>query len=396
MKKFIKVLSCIVAPVVAACALMTGCKKCGKDVDAPEGEIMQDLGVAPTQTAAYEQYSKAALAAYNEVASRHMTEGGDPDIENDEVQAAAKAAAAKLFAYACYNERHLDRYAYFSHQEGDTDLGKTNGSGLAIKQEYFLRINENEETCGYRYFYTLKKVMEASGAIKTFKSSFESAKLRVTDKTDMLYRFHGDNIRVGGGGEHETICQSLLECDWKTDKDDWGTHELQIKKREFIEPEHIEEDILRWAGVDIPGQDCGTIHANINILADGIINSATIFDDEGGGVFVIMTINTGVANSDSASLKMLRQGTGSKNCTWRSAVTGEGDEDPGLTIVYRVWENGLFRMYNVAERWHGTMMGIYSGTVESTTITYYSYSDRDCDMTENLEMLARAKDAVGK
>ncbi|MDE7306131.1 MAG: hypothetical protein K2N33_01945 [Clostridia bacterium] len=393
MKKIIKVLSCIVAPVVAACAFLTGCKKCGKDVDTPAGEIMQDMEVAPTQTAAYEQYSKAAIDEYKAVASNHLLDGDDVDIENEEVQAAAKAAAAKLFAYACYNERHLDKYAYFSHQEGDTDLGKTNGSGTAIKQEYFLRINESEETCGYRYFYTLKKVMEASGAIKTFKSSFESAKLRVTDQTDLLYRFQGDNIRLDA--KHEVLDIELLACDWKTDSSDWGVPELKIKKREFIEPENIEEDIQRWAGVDIPGQDCGTIHANINILAENIIEYASIFEDEEGGAFVIMTIDADVANSDDASLKMLRQGNGSKNCTWRTTVNEDGGEDPGLTIVFRLWDNGLFRMFNVAERWHGSMMGIYSGTVDSTTITYYSYSDRDCDMVANLAMLESAKAAVG-
>ncbi len=392
MKRFLKILSCIVAPFIVFCAFLTGCKKCGKDVEIQIGEVMQDIDVTPTQTAAYEQYSKAALEEYKAVAVRHVVDG-EVDLANEEVQTAARAASAKLFAYACYNERHLDQYAYFSDQKGDTDLGSTNGSGVAIKQEYFLRVNEHEDSCGYRYFYTLKKVQEASGAIKTFKSQFESAKLRVTDKTDLLYRFSGDNIRVGA--KHDLLNADMLECDWKTDNSDWGVHELALRKREFIQPEGIEADIQRWAGVDIPGQDCGTIRANINILAENIVKSANIFeDDDGNGVLVVMSIDTGVANSDDASLKMLRQGNGSKNCTWR-AQSEEDAEDTGLQIVFRLWGNGLFRMYYVAERWHGTMMGIYSGTVESDTTVYYSYSDRDCDMTANLEMLERAKAANG-
>ena len=390
MKKFIKVLFCIVAPVIGACAMLSGCKKCGKDVKIDIGEIMQDWEEHPTQAARYEEYSKAALEEYNAVADRHKDEDGEPDRLNEEVVAAAKTAAAKLFAYACYNERHLDKFVYFSDQEGHTKLGGSRGSGTAIKQEYYLRVNENENSCGYRYFYTLKKVIEADGDIKTFKSRFESARLRMTEQTDLLYRFEGDEIRVGA--RNDNVDCELLECDWKTGSD-WGKPELQVKKREFIEPADIEADIQRWAGVDIAGQDCGTIHANINILAENIIQSASIFNDDKGGNVIVMTIDTGVANSDSASLKMLRQGNGSKNCTWRASADDDGDT--GLTIVCSYWGNGLFRTYSVMERWHGTMMSIYSGTVESETTVYYSYSDRDCDMTANLAMLERAKATKG-
>ncbi|MDE6598189.1 MAG: hypothetical protein K2K60_06090 [Clostridia bacterium] len=389
MKKFIKIISCIVAPVVAVCAFLTGCKKCGKDVETPAGEIMQDFEVAPTQEARYEEYTKSALAEYMLVANQHLKEDDEGvDSENEEVQAAAKTAAAKLFAYACYNERHLDRYAYFSNQEGKTDLGDTGGKGLAIKQEYFLRVNENDNSCGYRYFYTLKKVIEASGTIKTFKSKFESAKLRFTDQTDILYRFQGDNLRVGA--KHEVLGCELLDCDWKTDKSDWGKHELQVKKRDFIAPENIEEDIQRWAGVDISGQDCGTIHANINILAENIMEYAMILEEgEGDGYLVVMMMDTDVANGDEASLKMLRQANGSNNCVWR-----KDGGDTGLTIAFRIWGNGLFRMYRTVECWYGSIVGT-KGTVSSETEVYYSYSDRDCDMTENLAMLEKAKAAVG-
>ncbi len=98
-----------------------------------------------------------------------------------------------------------------------------------------------------------------------------------------------------------------------------------------------------------------------------------------------MTIDTAVANNDEASLKMLRKANSSDDCRWVST-----DESSGLMIVFRIWPNGLFRFFTVSERWSGKISG-FSGEADSVTTTNYSYSDVDCDMTENLEMLEKAK-----
>lgn len=383
MKQIIKVLSLVVAPIIGVCAFLTGCKSCNaKPVDIPQDDdILRDMDVAPTQTATYEEASRAALAEYKAVADKH-TVNGETDTYNEEVVAAANIAAAKLYAYACYNERYLDHYVFFSDQDGITNLGSS-GSGEAKKQEYYLRVNESEETCGYRFHYTLKKVVEASGMIKTFKSQFESARLRMTDETDLLYRFEGDDIRFAEDNE-------TLECDWETGSD-WGVHDVQMVKSEYIAPEDIETDIVEHAG-----EDNITIRGNINILAENMVKFASIMEDDDGFINIMMTIDTEVANNDEASLAMLRKANGSKNCEWSK---GEDDEeaegigeDTGLRIIFRLWNNGLFRSYSVIERWSGTIV-LVSGTAESMTTVDYSYSDRDCDMTKNLEMLEQAKTA---
>lgn len=377
MKKIIKALSVLVAPTVALCAFFTGCK--GTSVDIGNDEIMQDINVAPSQTAVYEQATRSALEEYQSVADKHMVDG-DVDNENEEVVAAASKAAAKLFAYACYNERYLDKYVYFSNQEGLTNLG-TGGSANATRQEYYLRVNETGQTCGYRYHYTIKKVMQSSGLVSLSKSLFESARIRLTDETDLLYRFEGDNIRVGEYSD--TLDLDLLTCDWSTGSD-WGKSEVEMVKGEYIAPEDIEADIVACAD-----SDNKTIRANINILAENIVKSAVIFDDDDGCINVMMTIDTEVANADQASYTMLRNANSSDNCTW----TASGD-DTGLMIFFRIWGNGLFRSYTVSERWSGKISG-FNGSADSTTVTYYSYSDRDCDMTAHLEMLEAAKTAKG-
>lgn len=381
MKK-IKGISAITASALISVCFFVGC---AESVNVRHGDIMLDNDVAPTQTATYEEQSRQAVSDYFTVADNHIVDG-EVDYENAEVAASAKSAAAKLFAYACYNERQLDQYVFFASQEGDTDLGST-GYAKALKQEYYLRINETDKTCGYRYHYTIKKVLQCEGStISMFKDTFESARTRITTDTDLLYRLEGKNYRLGE--KSDLFGVEVLDCDWETGKD-WGVHDIQMVKGDYIEPDKIEEDIVKVAG-----EDNITMRANINILADDIVKSAIILKDESEqngleGYIVFMSIDTEVANKDEASLKMLRKGNGSDDCRW------VGDEETsGLSIIFRIWENGLFRMYSVSETWNGSI-AIFNGTADSSTTYYYSYSDRDCDMSKYLEMLEAAKKAKG-
>lgn len=380
MKKIIRVLSLVVAPLVCLCTFLAGCKSCGKKVEAAEmSGIMKDIDVAPTQQAAYEQYTKQALEEYKTVAEQHLVDG-DIDYENEEVVAAACGAAAKLFAYACYNTRQLDKYVTFSQKESKTDLGSFAGAANVNIQEYFLRVNESENTCGYRYHYTIKKVINSSGTLKNLglDKTFESARIRMTDKTNLLYRFEGSNIRFSDQ-KHEKLDWDILTCDWKTGED-WGKPDWNIVKGEFIEPADIEADIIAKA------EDSNReIQGNINILADGMVKEANIFDDGTGGVIVRMVVDTETANQDDASLRMLRNSNDSENCTW----TDQNGES-GLSIVFRLWGNGLFRMHVITEYWSGKKLS-FDGVADSTLTTYYSYSDSDCDMKSYLEMLEAAK-----
>ena len=378
--KGVKKAATVVASAFISVCFLVGC---AKSVKVNGNGLMQDIDVKPEQEAAYADYTKQTIDEYFAVADKHLVDG-DIDFENKEVIAAAKPAAAKLFAYACYNERTLNQYVFFAHQEGDTDISA--GSATAIKQEYYLRVNENENSCGYRYHYTIKMVERSEGTISMFKSAFESARTRITDETDLLYRLEGSNIRVGE--RNEILGVDVLECDWKTGSD-WGKHDVEMKKGDYIEPDKIKDDI-----VSVAGEDNITIRANINILAENIVQSAFIMRDETEegteGYVIFMTIDTEVANKDEASLKMLRKANGSDDCEW----VNDGDVS-GLSIVFRIWENGLFRMYSVSEKWKGKISG-FSGIADSSTVYNYSYSDRDCDMTRYLEMLETAKAAKGE
>ena len=376
MKSIKRGMTVVASAFISICFLVG----CGKSVTVSTDDLIRDIDVAPTQSADYEEYSKQALDEFFAVADQHIVED-EIDYDNEEVAKAAIPAAAKLFAYACYNERTLNQYVYFASQDGFTDISA--GSATAIKQEYYLRINEHEGSYGYRYHYTIKMVAECEGTISMFKSAFESARTRITDKTNLLYRLEGSNIRMGA--RNDILGVDMLECDWATGKD-WGKPDIEIKKGEFIHPDNIREDIERVAG-----EDNITIRANINILADNIVQNALIIKDENEesgeleGYIVFMTINTDVANKDEASLKMLRKANGSDDCVWVNE-----DDTSGLSIIFRIWSNGLFRTYSVAEKWSGKISG-FAGTADSSTVYNYSYSDRDCDMTNYLKVLEQGE-----
>ena len=166
MKNVKKTVPVIASAFISLCFLVG----CAESVVVTTDELIRDLDVSPTQSATYEQYSKKAIEDYFAVADGHVV-GGETDYENEEVIAAASEAAAKLFAYACYNERTLDQYVFFAAQEGTTDISA--GSAHAMKQEYYLRINETEKSCGYRYHYTIKYA-DCTGALSMFRDLFQS------------------------------------------------------------------------------------------------------------------------------------------------------------------------------------------------------------------------------
>jgi hypothetical protein len=388
-KKLIRILSLVVAPIVLVAGAFSGCKKKVTVPTAEEG-LLVDKDVAPTQTAYYEAQTQSEMERYRAVANNHIVDG-EVDFNDSEVQSIARNVAAKLYAYACFNERGLDKYVYFSDQVGTTDLGAS-GNGTAYKQEYYLRINENGDTKGARYFYTIKKVMEATGFVGTFKGSFESAKIRFSEDTNILYRFQGSKIEQGD--VDETVGCNLLTCEWKTDNDNWGIMDTPMVKGAYVEPDQLRAEIELSAGND--GID---MKGNINILADNIVKYASISEEDDGTINVLMTIDTDVANNDEASLKMLRNANGSDDCVWvrdDEEEDAEGfAEDTGLRIVYRLWSNGLFRSYTIVERWSGKII-LFEGEADSQTTVYYSYSDRDCDMSQYTGMLSDAKTLLNK
>lgn len=371
--KFVKVCALLAVP-----AVLIGASACGKDVGENKSYVLQDDGVYPAVSAAYEEDSKAAIARWQSASGAEKAE-------------VAKSVAAELFAYGCYNEEYIDKYVYFSNQTGSTNLG--NGSGEATHQNYKLIIRESENSPGYKYHYTLKNVTNATGTLSTIlnlpiiNQVLVQAKLRFVEDTNKLYRFEGENIRYaeGHGADSE---QPLLTCDWETGTD-WGTDDPPIVKREGekLTLAQIEEDILQKAEDNDP-----VIHCNVNILADNIVKSANIISStvDGHTVYEVqMELDCAVANADEASQLMLKNANSASECRW-----GEDENGKGPVITYQIWDNGLLKYYSMDEIWQGKIY-IYSGSAQSKLDVWYSYSAADTSMTEKLAMLEEAKNLKG-
>ena len=86
--KFVKVCALLAVP-----AVLIGASACGKDVGENKSYVLQDDGVYPAVSAAYEEESKAAIARWQSASGAEKAE-------------VAKSVAAELFAYGCYNEEY--------------------------------------------------------------------------------------------------------------------------------------------------------------------------------------------------------------------------------------------------------------------------------------------------
>ena len=362
----IKILSLLAVP-----AIVVGAAACKDDGAANSGYELLDKDAYPAVEAPYEEESRAAIERWLAAENNPLTSAQ-----------VAKEVAAELFAYACYNEEYIDKYVYFSDQTGSTDLGAT-GKSTVTKQDYKLIIHESDKTPGYKYHYTIKHVDEISGVISMFQSLFESGtRLRFVTDTNKLYRFDGNDPHYA---EDESLVQDILTCNWTPDTSSWGTDDPPIVKREGekLTLAEMEQDVLETARSG--GESA--MHCNINILADGIVDSASIMKMPSGDCYTVtMNINIDVANADEASITMLRNANGSSDCRW---VSEGGSTSSALQILYQVWDNGLFKVYGLKETWSGTTNG-FRGTANSSLSVQYSYSDRDTDMTAKLAMLDEA------
>ena len=366
-----------ICALAAVPAVVLGASSCATDIGENKSYTLEDDGTYPAVSAAYEQESRAAIDRWKSA-------------RNDE--AVVKQVAAELYAYACYNEEYIDKYVYFSSQTGSTDLG-SKGMGDVTTQNYKLIVHQGEDTPGYKYHYTLKKVNEATGTIDTFRSFFESARMRFVTDTDKLYRFEGDDIRYEDGHDMGSE-QPILTCDWKTGSD-WGKDDPPIVKREGdkLTLDGIEEDIIQIAEGN---GDEPVIHGNVNILAENIVKSASITEGKADGhsVYeVTMELDVDVANADGASVAMLKNANSASECGWATDENGSGPE-----ITYQIWDNGLLKYYKIDETWEGKIKVLllsYSGGADTETEVWYSYSQKDTDMTEKLAMLEEAKKQHG-
>jgi hypothetical protein len=371
MRRFAKIAlsSLCAASAVATCL---GASACGKTVTtkAEVDTVINNVDVTPTVTAAYAQESATQLAVIDsKLNEENIIAQGDDEV---------KQAAANLFAYACYNEEYVSQYVYLSDRQSSTDLN--GGYCKSTNQDYKTVVRKQGETKGLKYHYTLKHVDKAEGVSAVITNAYESTMLRVVDDTS-LYRFTSKSdctYRTDAGRKSE------LTATWNKKGSDWGIEDLSVTAQPVVSAGDIATDIIQRAGTEN-----SLMKANINIYAENVIQSAMVMKFPQAGFYLFdLTIDTDVANADSASLAMLRNSNSSSDCKW---------EDGGLQITFVVWESGLFRSYYINEAWQGTIdLSVlhYKGGAQSECYVEYSYADSDVAYQSKINWLTEALNSL--
>jgi hypothetical protein len=328
----------------------------------------------PTVTAPYLEESTAqfsALKAYFPESENSVLEiiNGNDDV---------KAITAKLYAYACYNENYVSQYVYFSDRSSSTTL-----DGYLCEssnQDYKAIIYKTDTQKGLKYHHTLKHVTKADASLPSmYKNLYEDAKLRFVDDT-LLYRFASSGSTVYRTEKGRT---DELTTTWDKKGTDWAKEDLSVVAQEKISADSISADI-----VDKSSTDENSMKGNINIFAENIIKDVRVQYYSNLGYYLFyMTIDSTVANSDSASLAMLRQSNSSNDCKW----------DKDVIITFVVWESGLLRSYHLEEQWTGSIsksVVSIAGSANSQVDVEYSYADEDLGYDNKMAWLAEAKESL--
>lgn len=257
--------------------------------------------------------------------------------------------AVTMWQLVCFNEPHSDNYAFFIHTEGDTDI--SDGSGRMVYQKYHIQSRTQ------KYEQILKCVPEHSfsGIVaKIADSALQTGKINLVND-GKLYRFVAASTPTYS---NET---GLITVPWQKGSD-WGKeHSMRGSQKEMIK-------------------------GNINPGCAGIIKTATFESkaDEDGNKYlrIVMEVDAEVANNDSETMENLEDANSPATKVQYNY----------LTITYEVWESGFLKYYRYDESWKGKMFSM-EGASESVAECHYSYSARDCDITEKLKLIDQINDA---
>ncbi len=329
LKKLISAL-CLVTIVATTGALLVSCSD-------PYNVVMFD-GV-PNQLQDSEVAPDDVVAATAEI--------GIVDIINDATLTNAQKIQ-RIMSATEQNEITAERFNYFQYKKGSTDLGSH--SGTLIYQRLRKQNQQNKDDTTYK-----RAVNHNFNALET--TSVEDAMKRFL-WDNKIYRMKGtiDNLVYD---EESGLLTMTGDSSWKKGNN-FGDEEFVASSQNLDE---TKKTCINWSCENIVLNDGAKIESKTN---------------ESGDVFyeLTFTVDLDVANADSATIARLENDNG-----------GSGMSLGKMEITAQVWECGLMKFYQTSEIWSGTIAVIYSGSAETDTYTWYSYTERDNDMSESKAIL---------
>ena len=322
---------CVAVIVATFGAMLAGCGE-----DSLVADIPNDI---PNKLLDSEVAPDATVAATAKV--------GITDIVNDASLTTAQKIQ-KIMSATEQNEITAERFNYFQYKKGSTEInGK---SGTLIYQRHRKQNQECKDDT------TLKRAINAN--FGSFELEFvQDAMIRLV-YNDAIYRIKGAVEDV----TYDSATGLLVVADDAT----WG------KGKDFGKYELVE-----WSqNLDETKKTCANWECEGIVSEEGATINRVEQDGTGDVYYELkFTVDTAVANADPATIARLENDNGGSDMSLGK-----------LEVRAEVWECGLMKFYETEEVWSGKIF-IYSGSADSQSYTWYSYTERDNDMSESVAIL---------
>ena len=330
MKKIITLITLLM--LIGSIGMLTvACDDGEYNVNEFEGipNVLQDYTVAPEESVAASVHT-AIL----------------PIINDDTLSDAEKIQ--QIMNAAEYNEAFVNRYTYFNYTKGTTTI--KDKSGTLIYQRL------RKQNSNAKDDMTLKLPVNHNFGY-TEVMFVRNAALRYNPAGNTYYRMEADGEDIQYDEE-----SGLLSVDNSA----WKKHS-QFGSTGTISPgEHNLEDAKKTC-------------ANWN--CEGIVISDTAKIEkkktDNGDVYYELTfeIDVDIANADKTTIDRLEQDNSGKNMSINY-----------IKAKVQIWECGLLKYYTTDESWNGKIGAAiiwYEGSAQSVSNVFYSYSERDNDMSNS-------------
>lgn len=330
MKKVITLITLLML-ISSVGLLAVACDDGKYDVDEAEGvpNVLKDYEAAPEASVA-ESVHTAILP-----------------IINDETLSTVEKIQQIMNA-AEYNESFVNRYTYFNYTKGTTTIKDKSGT-LIYQRLRKQNSNSKDDT-------TLKlPVNHNFGSVEV--AFVRNAALRYNPAGNTYYRMQADGDKIKY--DEKTGLLSVDNADWKK-------HSAFGSSGTISPGEHNLEDAKKT---------CANWNCEGIVTADSAkIEKKTT---ENGDVYYELTfeIDKDVANANSTTIARLEQDNSGKNMSVNY-----------IKAKVQVWECGLLKYYSTDESWNGKIGKAilwYEGSAQSVSNVFYSYSERDNDMSNS-------------
>lgn len=320
---------CVAVIVATTCAMFVSCVD-PYNVNMFDGipNQLQDSDIAPDQTV-------AATAGVS------IT-----DTINDASLSTAEKIQAIMSATE-QNEITAERFNYFQYKVGSTDLNSNHGT--LIYQRLRKQNQKDKDDTTFKLAVNHNFDMIAINFV-------QDAMIRFV-YNNKIYRIQGDPDNLVYD-ETSGLLTMSPDASWSKGKN-FGDEEFVQSSQNLDE---TKKTCVNW--------DCDGI-----VLDEGATITALKNPDGATYYELKFTINLAVANADSSTIDRLQNDNG-----------GSGMSLGKMEVRAEVWECGLMKFYETEETWSGTIV-MYSGSADTHTYTWYSYTERDNDMSDTVAIL---------